>query len=429
MDLVLTKLPFYPGLYRQCNNPLPALEPEDCRCEECKGMPLVDPEDQQPDLNHWEGKLSIVQENREMRDLDHDVLSITLHSRKMDMPLQVYAGTMVDQLVEHYAKAKKVAKHKIMPYLRADPSAELQDAQKFFMQMKAARGGTSIFVKHYAEWLEVPIMATTTAGMVTAQLNTDLSLIYKGARVDDRVVLLQLTQSDFELGVPPTEAVLRPLPECMASFVIHLVELGEWFAQQDEGPLCHGCRHSSIDLALLRWRRAVITTEFYRGNAYRGGAPKRASLGRMPWESTRTITGPVLAVKISAGDKEVPQIAVDEVTTGAFGVALALMSSWTKLQAVESEHPLLILLPGKCSNTLKRLGVSPGCCSEFEMLLREPLEQKVIKRNVTAIALSDHAFKYGSDMAEVSWTPQSHDGFGLGTRREVGIHYDSSSCG
>ena len=201
--------------------------------------------------------------------------------------------------------------------------------------------------------------------------------------------------------------VIRPYAHCAIAKFLHFAELQEWFSPEQDAITEEDGLQAVLLASYCRWQKAKQHVLFYHQLQGRGGAGNRPSLGRLPWESTRTIVGLKLAVEVRSSDKRIEQISVDEVTESACGVTLMLMSTWARIKHIESTKPLLALFPGKCGAALKRLGADPARCAEFELLFTEPLEGRHVKRQVTALSMSKETFAYGANMASVDWVPEA----------------------
>ena len=187
-------------------------------------------------------------------------------------------------------------------------------------------------------------------------------LIYKGAEVQDGVLLEQLSSALFELTYARATMWLRPRTTCRTSSILCLVELLEWFDSSPDGDA------EQLDVriarATVRWRSQAAWTLMARRDLLRGAGRQ----GKLSWESTRSVAGMRLATEIAVEDKPIPHIFAHQVCAEANGVALMLFASWT-LKGIEAKSPLLLIFPGHCGSVLKKLGASPGRVEETEVIL------------------------------------------------------------
>ena len=87
------------------------------------------------------------------------------------------------------------------------------------------------------------------------------------------------------------------------------------------------------------------------------------------------------------------------------GISLMLVSTWMKVSSITSSKPLLALFPGRCTTTLRKLGVDGTKCTEHDLLLIEPEPKNIVKRAITALSISGHKFDYAKELAAVDWSP------------------------
>ena len=153
----------------------------------------------------------------------------------------------------------------------------------------------------------------------------------------------------------------------------------EWFlAEETES------EDEPRDIPLLRawyqWRSASAWTHLRLGALCRGGGKQ----GRLPWQSTRTIRGLKIVSQIAVDGQPLGELVANEVCAKAQGVALMLLAGWNELKGLEAEGPLLVLFPGHCSTVLKKMGASPARINEIEIVVEEPNEHALLRRNATA---------------------------------------------
>ena len=409
VELVLAKAPYILNANRP-KGPLPALDDVDGRCEACQNGALCLVKNEE----HNDGRPKEV-EIECMKEEDFDVHYVTLQYAKNSMLFQYSSGSSVEKLVEVFAKSKKLGKHRLHPYRKLQMDEEIRDGDCVMLTSSSGRGGvnSSVFVKNENGWVEIAVDEMTTIEQVrnTEQVQGRY-LVYKGATAHDWIKVMELQESDFEVQDEPAHSMLRPRRHCAVSQYMHLAELQEWYMCKDEEHYVAGSENRAdseerIQLALVRWQQHQRNMMLQLKRDGRAAGGPRTSMGRLPWESTRTIKGLQLAVTVSVEDTKLGMISADEITETSSGVALILMSTWSKVKDILSEKPLVALLPGRCTQTMARLGADTSRCAEFDLLFKEPQEGKHIKRMVTAYRLSKHVFSYGEDMKGVNWTPQA----------------------
>ena len=135
----------------------------------------------------------------------------------------------------------------------------------------------------------------------------------------------------------------------------------------------------------------------------RGGG----KLGKLPWQSSRTIKGLKLISPIAADGVQLEELVADEICKEAKGVALMLLTSWSSIKDIEALEPLVVLFPGHCESTLKKIGASEGRINQIEIVVQEPQTQQLPRRNATSLALSSHQFQFGHCLQSVSWGPEA----------------------
>ena len=382
--------------------PAPSMRSVEGRCPLCQTGAQCEIETQDDQMTEMEETLYMVEN-------DKNVQTVNVQHHKKLVKLQFYQGCTVGGLRATYAKVKKIGKERIKPYWLADDEQALEEGDSLLLTMATAgRGGTGMVYLHIkGAWKEHATSADTTTREIREKWNHEGCIIYKGAKLHDFVKIEMLKGADLYAVESHYGPVIRPYAHCAVAKFLHFAELQEWFSPEQDAILEEDGLQAVLLASYSRWQKAKQQVLFYHKNSGRGGVGNRISLGRLPWESTRTIVGLKLAVEVRSSDKKIEQISVDEVTESACGVTLMLMSTWARLKHIESSKPLLALFPGKCAAALKRLGADPARCAEFELLFTEPLEGRHVKRQVTALSMSKETFTYGANMTTVEWVPEA----------------------
>ena len=271
------------------------------------------------------------------------------------------------------------------------------------------RGGQLVYIKVDQQWVEVEIADDDTALDVKYQNGWETyHLTYKGATLHDDVCLAQLKSSYYELAWNHPGPVLRSQRYCMGASILCLVELLEWFHDGDDQ---YGEQDRDLPIihAQRLWRSMTAWSHLRDKRSLRGGGKQ----GRLPWQSSRTIRGLKIATQIAVDGVPLAELVADEVCGQAKGVALMLLAGWPDLKGLEADGPLLVLFPGHCANVLKKMGASPARISEIEIVVEEPQDHTLLRRNATALSLSAHTYEYGHGVQAVAWGPQASADYSL----------------
>ena len=353
-----------------------------------------------------DSEYTMEEERERMARCDHDILNAHVNASRTTTTLQVARCTQISQIAEQYARMKRASADRISPYVSVRESYVLEhDTEIWTVMKKPKRGGQcDIYIWKDEQWIEKQISEDTTADMLKWELDSSLLLlVYKGAVLAGDLKLAQLKGSTFHLSWNHPGPILRPREVCDSIRILTLAELMEWYADDGSDDAAFD-NHGSAEMHIA-WCRLVKSRKFqwYAASSGRGGGGK----GRLPWTSTRTLPGLALATEVQADGTPLKQITGDEVCPEATGVAMMLLSSWPELKALENAEPLLILFPGHTAAVLKKLGASPGRIQELVLLYEEPSDKSLVKRNTTALALSNHKFAYGQNLQAVAWSPDA----------------------
>ena len=373
--------------------PLPVLDPVVLREEDYVSDP--------------QNLLDIDRETACMAKEDARVISFQIRNSRQERQQSAYQGITIDQLSTMYARIKKVGKERVHPYVPADPHHILQHGQQvLLLTAQPARGGATIFVKNRDAWMEITIHDSTTAWELKVEHDwMSAFLLYKGAEVHDSVMLEQLRDDLFEISYTCPATWLRARNHCKRVHILSLTELLEWFDSLcPEGEPTLELR---IAAAMTTWRSHSAWSQMAERQLLRGAGRQ----GKLPWESSSSVSGMKLASEIAVEDQVVPQIHAHQVCEQTTGVALTLLSTWSSLKSIEAAKPLLLVFPGHCGGILRKLGASPGRVEEMEVILEEPGTHSLLKRKATTLALSDHKFTFGHGLKSVSRTPTSSSEF------------------
>ena len=389
VELLLAKKPIV-GTPNPPRRPLPVLDPIDLRDE-----------DQQPE----EANLD---EAQEMEQLDYDVINIDIRTTRGTVQQQVCRGASLEDLVNHYARAKKVRPQRCSPYVPVSDHILNDDQEVVILINQPARGGQNVFVRQHSQWLDIELLPREKVRDFMLRHDWQMRyLLYKGAEVRNSVVIEDLKSDQFELVLQAPPTWLRSRQQRLATHIITLIELTEWFAPQDddhnwaETDILQSSIHNYNRIKAQSWWTTSTQQRLARGGGKKGG-------GHLVWESTRTITGLRLLTEISASQTVLQSISVDEVTKDATGAAMVLINTWNvHLKGIEAQKPLVLLFPGRCRDALTRLGASPGCLGEAELLYCEESSGRTFKRQTTTLSLSDNAYLFGCALRSVDWAPSA----------------------
>ena len=375
----------------------------------CRPLPVLDTVDidanPQPDITNPD-------EGARMQLHDRDVLNVHIRNTKGTQTWQVYRNIQIQQLTALYAKTKKIAEARISPYQPAGGATTIaHDSEFAFIINPTKRGGAhhSVYVHDGKEWKEYEHEETHTTTDLRFWIEDSFShMIYKGVELRPDIPLVDLHDDRIYLQRALPESWLRPKRECLRSRILTLAELSEWF--QPDVSLSDHSPADLIALAQARFQQEQRSSQLQaKRRAHQRllrGAGGQGRKGRLVWESTRTIKGLSLLTEVTANGQVISPISVDEVCEGATGVALALINTWsTQLKQLESTKPLLLLMPGKGAETLKRLGAASGRITEVELIYKDEYSGQTFKRQTTALSLSDTVYQYGSSLKSVTWAP------------------------
>ena len=212
----------------------------------------------------------------------------------------------------------------------------------------------------------------------------------------DRKVPLQMLRIKAIALVPYHIAwtpQLRTIEMACTSGILHLAELLEWWLSSDMQ--VDESRQLLADLAnrLDDARR--------RRSSMRGGAPK----GRLAWESSHSVQGMRLAFPFKHGEDVLPGIPYDRIFEGYTGVCFILLANWQKVIETTSDKPLVYILPGKCTNILRKLGADMSRAKEDDVLLKDADGTTILGRSVTVLRATQHEVTAAAELQSVDWLP------------------------
>ena len=368
----------------------------DERCHVCGGTGLQPPRP--------ETTLSTKEERQAMSDNDADIVLLTIERARDTLVWQAKRGVEVAGLRSHYALVKRIRRSSITIFRQLEDYDKLEDDIHLAL---TTRGGAAVSTKplHLYTWaiywisdhianLEYEMEVDGTVKDLLIRLGyCGASAWYQGAQLDDKVWLCDLQERRVHLLPVRVEGLpqLRLWEDAIDSGHIHLAELSEWWISRDV--TWDEARQSLADLA----------TRLDRYRMCRGAGPK----GRLPWESSAAIKGVTLAYPFKDAAAIVPEITCDKVCDDATGVAFALLPSWQRLAQVKSKQPLMLILPGKCLQVLKKLGAKADSIREDELLIKDPDGATLLRRKATLVQLSDHKLVSGGDLKTVDWLPSA----------------------
>ena len=76
--------------------------------------------------------------------------------------------------------------------------------------------------------------------------------------------------------------------------------------------------------------------------------------------------------EFKAGDESLKQIPTEDLCLEAKGVAACLLKTWTTKVQWEPQQPLVLVFPGACSGSLRRMGAAASRVTEHEITSLEP---------------------------------------------------------
>ena len=121
-----------------------------------------------------------------------------------------------------------------------------------------------------------------------------------------------------------------------------------------------------------------------------------------PWESTDSFPGVRFKTEVAADKEVLKQIPIGDITTKSKGVFAVMIKTWSQMRDHRPEVPQLLVFPGHCGSTLKRLGAPSDKICEMQFAVEDPDGADLHRKNITSLALSDHAFTYGASITEVA---------------------------
>ena len=355
-------------------------------------------------------------EKEEMQSHDFSIDLVTVCRVKHTLDVSVQRGMGTEALHAELCRWKRVgrATHMLLREIKKDETIDDGDTV-YFQPRKVLRGGGKrillaglwdlypVEVEH-GETVQDLLRARNWSGMAVWWGHHKLHHKVCPAEVDT-MVYLHVTEDD---GLPCT---FRPRHLCRYSSRIALAELTTyyylaldgitgWPADDDEEIYA---RTITLDTAIndhyLRLARRAYAIARGSRLTIRGGSPKQK--GHLVWESSRTLRGVQLVTKAYAGDKELTQIAIEEVCNSAVGAVLCLVKTWSAHFQETYAGPIAFIFPGRCSATLRRLGAEASQISEAEAIVEDVQTPGHHIRTVTILSIAEQPVTMGKNLASV----------------------------
>ena len=143
------------------------------------------------------------------------------------------------------------------------------------------------------------------------------------------------------------------------------------------------------------WNAHALALARHNG---RGGAPK----SKYPWESTISFPGVKFKTEVAANKEKLEQHNISEITTSSKGIYAVLIKTWADMREHKAASPQMLIFPGHCASTLRRLGAPSDKLTEMQFAVADPDDAEIERKNVTTLALTDAAFTYGANITEVA---------------------------
>ena len=383
--------------------------PDECmdeRCDSCKSAD-ADVVQASAQSSNEEPIIAPAEENELMQAEDGDVILIKLRRSRDTILWTARRGVSVEDVLRHYAMVKRVRKSGLIAYEAMSPAQQFNADAELLLQtgQPPLRGGLGTmdpaecifkvtdFLQNIVYELFVP---ETVAELRAAYGGGDTTIMCQGMVLPDELYLTNLQWR--ELQILPARSSMWPQLSASSDGLLSgpcsLGDLCQWMMPHR--------RHLKLSEQLWQiWLQDTLVHCTGRDScALRGGGP-----GRPPWESTATLKGVKVINHIKVESKTIQPITVDLLCDNATGVACCLMSSWSRISQLQSSEPLLIIFPGKCMGTLRRLGAAENKVSEGELFMQDGEESSIFKRKVTFYKISEHTFDIGSNIRNVKWQP------------------------
>ena len=351
------------------------------------------------------------QEGIRMEVEDKRVEHITLLEGTKRRAVQFYHPMTVGSFLGEYAHRKRVRRTALSMMARIGDEDSLQDDQVYHVHRAIGRGGmkTTIHINVGGDLCTRSIdMSDTVATLLASMDTSDMDMVYAGSRLSPEVRPAGLRGDQFVVSPhDPQLPVLRSWEEITDQLVISLGEVLEWFAGPDPGD---DIDHDRLQRAVDNWKRYTalrLAMTQYR-DSFRGGMPgAESSKGRRQWESTTVSKGLILETEVRVADKALKPLYAESLTDQSSGYALSLIATWQKLQ-IRPKDPVILIFPGHCGKVLVKLGADATRSSQIEVLLRDDDMALPFTRRVTTLALTDHGYTFGANLAQIHLMPTSN---------------------
>ena len=384
-------------------------EPDDYldeRCDRCKEaetgceVGTEQPEDLAPPLSETD-------ETELMTAEDANVVLIKLKRSRDTILWSAYRGVTAGDVLRHYAAVKRVRRSGLIAYEAMESFRQFNADTEVLLQtgQPPLRGGDGVLsprecifkvtdhVKNTEYDLFVPETVEDLRQCITGK---DIAFMCQGMLLPDSLYLTQLQWRGIQ--ILPTSSSRWPW---MSASLYQLLQ-----GPCSLGDFCQWMMPHRRDVQISEQLWQVWLQDMVEhctrapDQALRGGGP-----GRPAWESTATLKGVKVINQIKVEGKVVPPITLDMLCDQTTGVACCLMSSWSRISQLQSAEPLLIIFPGKCMATLRRLGAAEKKVSEGELFMNNGDESSIFKRKVTFYKISEHNFEIGANIRNVQWQP------------------------
>ena len=136
----------------------------------------------------------------------------------------------------------------------------------------------------------------------------------------------------------------------------------------------------------------------------RGGG-KKAQPHRTPWESTGSSQGLRCATEIKLNGKQLTQLYSDNVRDSSEGYLMLSIHQWHVVEHIVAAAKVIVILPGRCTTTLKRQGVDAKYIKEQEILLASDDSSIPLRRTATVVNYDHGELIFSLQTAEISIAP------------------------
>ena len=138
----------------------------------------------------------------------------------------------------------------------------------------------------------------------------------------------------------------------------------------------------------------------------RGGG-KQAQPHRTPWEPTGASQGLRCAAEVKLNGKQLAQLYSDNVHDSSEGYLMLSIHQWHVVEHIAATTKVIVILPGRCSTTLKKQGVDAKHIKEQEILLASDDSSIPLRRTATIVNQNHGELVFSLQTAEISLAPAS----------------------